>query len=138
MPVFKRTRSNVDETDSESGGLPTIGKRSPNKRNKAVVDPPATDRELRNSPQKLAVYIVEVKLGANHTVAGLSKLVKGSADYALAKNAEEADVVVTGIGMRQRLERSIPAELIVSYRYSSHVLRGVPTVNHLLGQETHR
>jgi len=136
MPVFKRTRSKVDETDSESGESPTIGKRS-NKRNKALVDPPTTHRELRNSPQKLAVYIVEVKLGADHTVAGLSKLVKESADYALAKNVEEADVVITGIGMRQRLERSIPAELIVSCRSSSRILWG-PTANHFPGPETRR
>jgi len=121
MPVFKRTRSKVDETDSESGGSPTIGKRL-NKRNKARGNAPATNRELRSLPQKLAVYIVAVKLGPNRTVAGLSKLVNESADYALAKNAEEADVVVTGIGMRQRLERSISAELIVSCGCPSHIL----------------
>jgi len=121
MPVFKRTRSKVDETDSEPGGTPTIGKRS-NKRNKALGNAPAADRELRGSPQKLAVYIVAVKLGPDRTVAGLSKLVKESADYALAKNAEEADVVVTGIGMRQRLERSISTELIVSCDRPSHIL----------------
>jgi len=135
MPVFKRMRSKVDETDSESGGEPTIGKRL-NKRNKTLVNPPATLHELRTSPQKLTVYIVEAKLGANHTVAGLSKLVKASADHALAENAEEADVVITGIGMRQRLERSIPAELIVRCRYSIHTFWG-PTVNHHLGPETH-
>ena len=120
MPVFKRTRSKFDETDSESGGSPTIGNRK-NKRNKALVNPPATHPKLRTSPQKLTVYIVEVKLGDNHTVAGLSKLVQESADYALAKSAEEADVVITGIGMRQRLERSIAAELIVSCRCSSRI-----------------
>lgn len=119
MPAFKRTRSKVDETDSESGGgSPTIGKRS-NKRNKALGNASAT--HTRTSPQKLAVYIVEAKLGANRTVAGLSKLVKESADYTLAKNSKEADVVVTEIGMRQRLERSIPAELIVSH-HRSHPL----------------
>ena len=114
MPVFKRTRSKVDETsDSESNGPPTIGTRS-NKRTRNLEKAPHTDPKLRSSPQKLTVYIVAVKLGADRTVAGLSKLVKESSDYALAKNAEEADIIVTGIGMRQRLERSISTELIVS------------------------
>ena len=123
MPVFKRIRSKVDETDSESSGSPTIGKRS-NKRTKALRNKPATHTKLRSSPQKLAVYIVAVKLGANRTVAGLSKLVRESADYALAKDAEEADVVVTGIGMRQRLERTISTELIVSCRRSPYIFWG--------------
>ena len=136
MPVFKRTRSKVDETDSESDGSPTIGKLS-NKRNKSLVNPFATRHKPRNSPQKLAVYIVEAKLGANYSVAGLSKLVKESADHALAENAKEADVLITGIGMRRRLERSIPTELIVSCRYFPCGLRA-PTINHLLGPETHR
>jgi DNA polymerase IV len=120
MPAFKRTRSKVDETDSESGGSPTIGKRS-NKSNKTLGDTPATHRKLHNLPRKFAVYIVGVKLGADHTMAGLSELVRGSADYTLAKDAEEADVVITGIGMRKRLERSIPTNLIVSCRRSSHL-----------------
>jgi hypothetical protein len=112
MPHFKRTQSKVDETDSESGGSLTIGKR-PNKRNKSLGSAPAIHCELRSSPQKLAVYIVAPKLGTNHTVAGLSNLVQGSADYDLARNAEEANVIITGTGMRQRLERSIPTGLIV-------------------------
>jgi len=118
MPAFRRTRSNVDDTDSESGGSPTIGKQS-NKRNKVLGNAPATDGKLRSSPQKLAVYIVAAKLGADRT-AGLSKLVGESADYILAGDADEADVIVTGIGMQQRLERSISAELIVSCRCPSH------------------
>lgn len=124
MPRFKRTRSNVDETDSESGGgSPTIGKRS-NKRIKRTENLPATHPKLRSSPQKLMVYIVAAKLGTNHTMAGLSDLMSESTDYSLAKNAEEADVIVTGIGMRQRLKRSIPVELIVSCRHSgSHLTR---------------
>lgn len=114
MSTFKRTRFGVDETDSsESGGSPTIRNRS-NKRTKAVRNAPATYRKPRNLPRKLAVYIVAVKLGANHTVDGLSKLVEDSSDYTLARDASEADVIVTGIGMRQRLERSISTELIVS------------------------
>ena len=115
MPRFKRTRSKVDDdTDSEpGGGPPTIGKRS-NKRKKPVENAPASYHKRRNSPQKLMVYVVAAKLGADRTVAGLSDLIKESADYALARNAREADVIVTGIGMRQRLERSIPAEFIVS------------------------
>ena len=130
MPAFKRTRSKVYETDSESDGPPTIGKRS-NKRNKALGNHSATHPKLRNSPQKLTVYIVEVKLGVDRTVAGLSKLVRESVDYALADNAEEADVVITGIGMRQRLERSISAELIVRYRCSP----GSVTPTTILGPE---
>jgi hypothetical protein len=122
MPTFKRTRFKVSETDSsESGGSPTIGNRS-NKRTKVVGNAPATRRKPRSSPQKFAVYIVAVKLGANRTVDGLSKLVEDSSEYALAKNADEADVIVTGIGMQQRLERSISAELIVSCRCPSHLL----------------
>lgn len=114
MPRFKRTRSKVDETDSESGGgSPTIGKRS-KKRNKSVGNIPTTHRKPHSSPQKLMVYIVAARLGTNRTVAGLSDLMKESTDYALAEEAEEADVIVTGIGMRQRLERSISVELIVS------------------------
>lgn len=110
MPRFKRTRSELDETESESGdrGPPTLRPRS-HKRNKNA---PSTDVKLRSSPQKLTVYIVATKLGANRTVAGLSSLVEESADYILAKSAEEADVIITGIGMRQRLERSVSAELI--------------------------
>lgn len=115
MPGFKRTRSKVHNTDSESDESPTIGNRS-NKRNKPLGNPPATHYELRNFSQKLAVYIVAAKLGTNRTVADLSDLVRGSTYFTLAKNAEEADVVVTGVGMRKRLERSIPAELIVSFR----------------------
>ena len=57
---------------------------------------------------------------------GLSELVKDSSDYALARNADEADVIITGIGMRQRLERSISTELIVSFRCPSHLL-AMPT-----------
>ena len=112
MPGFKRTRPKVDETDSESDGSPTINKRS-DKRTKPTVTVPATDRKLRNSPQKLAVYIVAAKLGANRTVVGLSHLVEESSDYSLAKSAEEADVIITGVGMRKRLERSVSAKLIV-------------------------
>lgn len=124
MPRFKRTRSKVDETDSESGGgSPTIGKQS-NKRNKPVENIPATHRKHGDSPQKFMVYIVATKLGTNRTVAGLSDLMNEGTDYALAKNAEEADVIVTGIGMRQRLERSISAELIVSCHYSTPRLAG--------------
>lgn len=109
MPYFKRTRSNIDETDSEFDGSPTIGKRSVKRRN-------VSNHKFRgSSPQKLTVYIVAVKLGADRTFAGLSKLIKESVDYVLAKDPDEADVIVTGIGMRQRLERSISAELIVSY-----------------------
>ena len=116
MPTFKRTRPKANETDSESGrGSPTIGKR-PNKRSKDFRNASVRHREPSNSPQKLAVYIVEAKLGANRTVAGLSRLVRESPDYTLAKNAEGADIVITGIGMRQRLERSISSELIVSCR----------------------
>jgi DNA polymerase mu len=114
MPRFKRTHSKLDDADSESDGEPTIGKRL-NKHTKPPKNAPATHRKLRSSPQKLTVYIVAVKLGANRTVARLSNLVNESADYTLATNAEEADVIITGIGMRRRLERSIPAELIVSY-----------------------
>lgn len=123
MPRFKRTRSKVDETDSESGsGPPTIGKRS-SKRNKPVGNAP---NPHHTSPQKLmAIYIVAAKLGTDRTVAGLSDLIKGNVDYTLAKHAEEADVIVTGIGMRRRLERSIPAELIVSYPYSIPHLTGL-------------
>lgn len=54
-------------------------------------------------------------------VDGLSKLLKDSSDYALARNADEADVIITDTGMRQRLERSISAELIVSCRPPSHL-----------------
>ena len=132
MPAFKRTRPKVDETDSESGGSPTIGKRL-NKRNRSLGNPPTTHR---NSPQKVAIYIVEVKLGANRTVAGLSKLVKESADYTLVENAEEADVVITGIGMRQRLERSVSAELIVRYCCSTFSVGATPTTTQ--GPEAHR
>lgn len=120
MPVFKRTRSKVYETsDSESNGSPTIGNRS-NKRTRALGGAPSADHKLRHSPQKFMVYIVAVKLGTNRTAAGLSKLVEESPDYALAKNAEEADIIVTGIGMRQRLERTVSAELIVSWGRPSH------------------
>jgi len=135
MPTFKRTRSKLDKADSsesDADGSPTIRNRS-NKRTKPVGNAPATHHKLRGSPQKLAVCIVAVKLGANHTVDGLSKLVKDSSDYALARNADEADVIVTGIGMRQRLERSISAELIVSCRCSSYLIT-MPTV--VPGQET--
>ena len=137
MPTFKRTRSKVNETDSsESGGSPTIRNRS-NKRTKAVENAPATNRDLRNSPQqKLAVYIVAVKLGPNRTVDGLSKLVEDSSDYTLAKNADEADVIVTGIGMQRRLERSISTEIIVSFYCPSHLL-GLQRPTIIPGQETH-
>lgn len=138
MPRFKRTRSKVDETDSESDGseTPTIGKRL-NKRSKPIGNPPGAHRKLRSSPQKLMVYIVAAKLGAGRNLAVLSDLVEESTDYALAKNPEEADVIVTEIGMRQRLERSISAELIVSYRSSTSPCGGTqPTVS--LGPETHR
>ena len=114
----------ASETDSESGGSPTIGKRS-NKRTKESA--PAIDYKLRSSPRRLAVYIVAAKLGTNHTVDGLSKLMKDSSGYALAENADEADVIVTGIGMRQRLERSIPAELIVSCRCPYYIFWGHTT-----------
>lgn len=103
----------VDETDSEVGRrTPTIGKRS-NKRNKPVGNVSTAHPRPPGSPQKLMVYIVAAKLGTNRTVAGLSDLIKENTDYALASNAGEADVIVTGIGMRQRLERSVSAELIV-------------------------
>ena len=59
---------------------------------------------------------------------GLSELVKDSSDYALARNADEADVIITGIGMRQRLERSISTELIVSFRCPSHLLTMPTTI----------
>jgi hypothetical protein len=123
----------VDETDSESGGgSPTIGKRS-KKRNKPVGNTPATHLRLHGSPQKFMVYIVEAKLGTNRTVAKLSDLVRESTDYALARNAGEADVIVTGIGMRQRLERSVSAELIVCCYYSTthlveHGANGLPRI----------
>ena len=111
----------VDETDSESGGgSPTIGKRL-NKRNK----PAGNVTRLRGSSRKLMVYIVATKLGTNRTVAGLSDLMKESTDYALACNAGEADVIVTGIGMRRRLERSVSAEFIVCCCYLSRHLTGV-------------
>ena len=130
MPTFKRTRSKVNESDSsESGGSFTISNRS-NKRTKAVGNAPATHHKLRNSPQKLAVYVVAVKLGANRTVDGLSKLVKDSSDYTLAKSADEADVIVTGIGMRQRLERSISTEIIVSCRCPYHPTFWEHNANH--------
>ncbi|KAF9777864.1 hypothetical protein BJ322DRAFT_514143 [Thelephora terrestris] len=110
MPRFKRTRSKVDETDSESGGSPTIGKRS-NKRNKLTENAPATDCPPRSLPQKLAVYIVAAKLESNR-IKELSNLVEESTEYSLAKNAGEADVIVTGTGVRERLERSVPVAII--------------------------
>lgn len=135
MPRFKRTRSKVDETDSESGESPTIGNQS-KKRTKRTGNIPATDRKLHSLPQELTVYIVAVKLGGNRTVAGLSNLIEESTEYALAENAEEADVIVTGIGMRQRLERSISAELIVSYHCPS-TLHRIAAVTITQGPETH-
>lgn len=114
MPDFKRTRPRVYETDSESDvyGPPTIGKHSV-KRTKCTITVPATDRKPRSPPHKLAVYIVAVKLGANRTVVELSRLVEESSEYSLAESAEKADVIITGIGMRRRLERSVSAGLIV-------------------------
>ena len=118
MPTLKRTRSKVHETDSESSDAPTIGNQS-TKRTKGGAS--ATHHKLRSSSEKLAVYIVAVKLGPGRTLDGLSKLVEDSSDYVLAKNGDEADVLVTGIGMRKRLERSVSAELIVSCRCLVHM-----------------
>ena len=120
MPTLKRTRRKAHETDSESSGSPTIGKQS-TKRTKGKA--PTTHHKPRSSSVKLAVYIVAVKLGPGRTVDGLSKLVEDSSDYVLARNVNEADVFVTGIGTRQRLERSVPAELIVSCSFPIHVFR---------------
>ena len=139
MPTLKRTRSKVHETDSEPSDSPTIGNQS-TRRTKGGAS--ATHHKPRSSSRKLAVYIVAVKLGPGRTLDGLSKLVEDSSDYVLAKNVDEADVFVTGIGMRRRLERSVSAELIVScYRpthifwkcNASHYLRTRNPSSHQLG-----
>jgi hypothetical protein len=134
MPRFKRTRFKVDETDSESGGSPTIGKRS-NKRNKLTENAPATDCPPPSSPQKLAVYIVAAKLESNR-IEELSNLVEESTEYSLARNSEEADVIVTGTGVRERLERSVPVAIIVSYHLPSPSHKST-AVTVIQGSETH-
>lgn len=59
------------------------------------------------------IYIIQTKL-ASPAISRLFKLVENHAGK-LCKNVDEADVVITAIRMRKRLERHVPPDMIVSY-----------------------
>ena len=95
MPGFKRTRSTSGSSSS-----------SYNTRSHKV----AKSIGKRISPGT-KIYIVQAKI-SSPDIAKLFRLAE-SLTTKLCKNAEDADVIITAIGMQKRLERHIPAQQIV-------------------------
>lgn len=107
MSPAKRSRSSSYATSNESDY-------SPRKRQRSSADSDSSDEHPR-----LKVYIVQAKLDPDE-VARLYNLVEtysvdGGLDFELAPNPNDADVIVTAVRMRKRLERHVNWELAVSH-----------------------
>jgi DNA polymerase mu len=102
MPGFKRMRSRSYSNSSFSS------QNEPHKQTQSI------GKGILSGTK---IYIVPSKLGAPK-ISRLSKLAE-THTIKLCENVEEAEVVLTAIGMQKRLERHIPSESIVScFRYS--------------------
>ncbi|KAL1710146.1 hypothetical protein EV121DRAFT_193303 [Schizophyllum commune] len=105
MSLAKRSRSSSYATSEESDYAPRKRQRS-------------SSSESSNEHPRLKVYIVQAKLNPDE-VARLYNLVEthsvdGGLDFELAPNPNVADVIVTAVRMRKRLERHVNWELAKS------------------------
>lgn len=116
MPGFKRTRSRSSSVSSS---------------NSAQRAKRAKSSEKRLLPG-IKVYIVQAKL-ASPTIARLFRLAEAHTSK-LCKTVEEADVVITAITMRKRLERHVPPNLFVGCSIDS---KTHPPYSHILEVEVH-
>ncbi|KAM5545049.1 hypothetical protein V8D89_001160 [Ganoderma adspersum] len=103
MP-FKRPASNLAQPWSQSE---TPSSRSPSR------PPPAKQRKTSSTTAKVLpdtkVFIVQAKLdvGTLSSLVGLADRETGG----VCKNAKDADVIVTAVSMRRRLERHVPWDI---------------------------
>ncbi|KAI5890266.1 Nucleotidyltransferase [Schizophyllum commune H4-8] len=106
MSPAKRSRSSSYATSDESDYAPRKRQRS------------ASSSDSSDEHRRLKVYIVQAKLDSDE-VARLYNLVEthsvdGGLDFELAPNPNVADVIVTAVRMRKRLERHVDWELAKS------------------------
>ncbi|KAL1736401.1 hypothetical protein EV714DRAFT_199088 [Schizophyllum commune] len=105
MSPAKRSRSSSYATSDESDYAPRKRQRS-------------SSSDSSDEHRRLKVYIVQAKLSSDE-VARLYNLVEthsvdGGLDFELAPNPNFADVIVTAVRMRKRLERHVDWELAKS------------------------
>ncbi|KAL1756325.1 hypothetical protein FB107DRAFT_211622 [Schizophyllum commune] len=105
MSPAKRLRSSSYATSDESDYAPRKRQRS-------------SSSDSSDEHRRLKVYIVQAKLSSDE-VARLYNLVEthnvdGGLDFELAPNPNVADVIVTAVRMRKRLERHVDWELAKS------------------------
>ncbi|KAL1723700.1 hypothetical protein EV715DRAFT_190444 [Schizophyllum commune] len=106
MSPAKRSRSSSYATSDESDYVPRKRQRS------------SSSSDSSDEHRRLKVYIVQAKLDSDE-VARLYNLVEthsvdGGLDFELAPNPNVADVIVTAVRMRKRLERHVDWELAKS------------------------
>ena len=105
MP-FKRPSSNLARPESQSE---TPSSRSPSR------PPPAKQRRTSSTAAKALpdtkVFIVQAKMDMR-TLASLVGLADRETG-GVCKNAKDADVIVTAVSMRRRLERHVPWDIAV-------------------------
>ena len=107
MSPAKRSRSSSYATSDESDHAPRKRARS------------SSASDSSDEHRRLKVYIVHAKLSSDE-VARLYNLVEthsvdGGLDFELTPNPNVADVIVTAVRMRKRLERHVDWELAVSH-----------------------
>ena len=73
--------------------------------------PPAKQQKLDNALPDTKIYIVQAKID-ERIVAELFELAEQHTK-GVCKSAADADVIVTAIGMRRRLERHVPWDIAV-------------------------
>lgn len=76
---------------------------------------------LKKTLPNVKVYIVHAKLDAA-TLVELNALAEKHVEH-VCRNAEDADVILTAVGMRKRLERHVPWSIAVSISSTELILR---------------